>query len=188
MATSVDRYAPVFMPGDNPFPCPPTEKPGRPQSTGSQRVEHNQSAPACIDARLFLLLPVAALPQCELSVKVAQLLGLWGPWWCQECRDTDGLHCRSYGPIRVFFQDSCSWQSEGLSEFSVTLTTEQEHLLLILVNDETHFFCIVTKNCRLLIYCFKLANTIIMLFITSVSLLLLLFYSVDSNLGLLPYI
>ena len=32
-----------------------TEKPGRPQSTGSQRVRHYRSDPACIDARLFCL-------------------------------------------------------------------------------------------------------------------------------------
>ena len=47
-------------------------------------------------------------------MKVAQLLGLQGPWWHQVCKDTDCLCHRSYGPIRVFFQDSCSWQSEGL--------------------------------------------------------------------------
>ena len=38
-----------------------TEKPGRPQSTGSQRVRHNQSDPVQIEVRHFL--PVAALPQ-----------------------------------------------------------------------------------------------------------------------------
>ena len=64
------------------------------------------------DARLFL--PVAALPQGELSVKVAQLLGLQEPWWRQVCRDKDCLHHRSYGPIRVFFLASCSCRSEGL--------------------------------------------------------------------------
>ena len=37
-----------------------TEKPGRSQSTGSQRVEQEQSYPVLIDAKLFL--PVAALP------------------------------------------------------------------------------------------------------------------------------
>ena len=58
--------------------------------------------------------PVAALPQWELSMKVIQLLGLQGPWQHQVCRDTDCLCSRSYGPIRVFFQASCSWQSEGL--------------------------------------------------------------------------
>ena len=57
-----------------------TEKPGRPQSTGSQRVKHYWSHPVCIGARHFL--PVAALSQWKLSVKVAQLLGLQGPWLC----------------------------------------------------------------------------------------------------------
>ena len=89
-----------------------TEKPGRPQSTGSQRVGHNRSDPVHINASLFF--PVAALPQWELSMKVVQLLDLWGPWWHQVCRDTDCLHHRSYGPIRVFFQVSYSWQSDGL--------------------------------------------------------------------------
>ena len=32
---------------------PLTEKPGKPQFTGPQRVEHNLSNPACIDATLF---------------------------------------------------------------------------------------------------------------------------------------
>ena len=56
-------------------------------------------------------------------MKVAQLLGLQGPWQCRVSRDTDCLHPRGYGPIRVFFQASCSWQSEGLfgQSFSVAL-------------------------------------------------------------------
>jgi len=58
MATSIGQYTPVFLSGE---PLSLTEKPGRPQSIGSQRVGHDQSNPACIDARLFL--PVAALPQ-----------------------------------------------------------------------------------------------------------------------------
>ena len=99
MATSIGQYSPVFLPGE---PLSLTEKPGKPQSTGSKRVGRYQSDPACLDIRLFL--PVAALPQRGLSVNVAQQLGLWGPWRCQVCRDTDCLHCRSYGPIRVFFQ------------------------------------------------------------------------------------
>ena len=32
-----------------------TEKPGRPQSTGSQRVGHDRSDPVCIDTRFFCL-------------------------------------------------------------------------------------------------------------------------------------
>ena len=45
---------------------------------------------------------------------MVQLLGLWGLWRCQVCRDMDCLHHRRYGPIGVFFQASCSWRSEGL--------------------------------------------------------------------------
>ena len=55
-------------------------------------------------------------------MKVAQLLGLRGPWQHQVCRDPDCLCRRRYGPIRVFFfQASCSCQSEGLfgQSFSV---------------------------------------------------------------------
>ena len=37
---------------------------------------------------------------------MAQLLGLWRPWWHKMCRDTDCLCRKSYGPIRVFFEDS----------------------------------------------------------------------------------
>ena len=66
-------------------------------------------------------LPEAALPQWELSVKVVQLLGLWGLWRCQVCRDMDCLRCRSYGPIRVFFWASCSWRSEGLFGHSFSI-------------------------------------------------------------------
>ena len=109
MATNTGQYAPVFLPGELPSL---TEKPGRLQSTRSQRVGHYRSDPACTDARH--LFPVAALPQSELSMKVVQLLGLQGPWQRQVCRNTDCLHCRSSGPIRVFSQASCGWRSENL--------------------------------------------------------------------------
>jgi len=109
MATSIGQSAPVFFLGEPHFLI---ETPGGPQSTGMQRIRHYQSDPACIGARLFL--PVVALPQWELSVMVAQLLGLQGPWQCQVCRDMDCLHHRSYSSIRVFFPASCSWWSEGL--------------------------------------------------------------------------
>ena len=71
-------------------------------------------------------LPVAALPQWELNVKVAQLLGLQGPWQHQVCRDTDCLRHRSYGPIRVFSPACCSWRSEGLlgQSFSLALPVQ----------------------------------------------------------------
>ena len=80
---------------------PPTEKPGRPQSTGPQRVGHDWNDLACPDARLYL--PVAAPPQWGLTMKVVQLLVLWGPWQGQVCRDMDCLHSRSYCPTRVLF-------------------------------------------------------------------------------------
>ena len=59
-------------------------------------------------------------------MKVAPLLGLWGPWQRQVCRNTHCLCRRSYGPIRVFYQTSCSWQSEGLfgQSFSVALPVQ----------------------------------------------------------------
>ena len=50
MAISIGQYTPIFLPGDPPFL---TEKPGRPQSTGSQRVRRYRSDPARIDPRLF---------------------------------------------------------------------------------------------------------------------------------------
>ena len=52
MATSIGQHAPVFLPGEAPSL---TEKPGRPQTTGLQRVGHYQSDPAHIDARFFCL-------------------------------------------------------------------------------------------------------------------------------------
>ena len=117
MASSVGQYAPVFLPGE---PCSLSEKPGRPQSTGLQS-ETLQEWPCPHRHKTFL--PVAALPQWELSVKVAQLLGLRGPWQHPVCWDTDCLRPRSYGPIRVSFRASCSWRSEGLlgQSFSIAL-------------------------------------------------------------------
>ena len=99
MAMSTGQFASVFLPGEPPTL---TEKPGRPQSTGLQRVGHYCSNPACIDTRLFL--HVAALPQWELSVKLMQLLGLWGPWWQQVCRDTDCLALGVRALSEYFFE------------------------------------------------------------------------------------
>ena len=66
MATSIGQLVSVFFPGEPPSL---TEKPGRPRSAGWQRVGHYQSDSVHIDARRFL--PVAVLPQSELSMKVA---------------------------------------------------------------------------------------------------------------------
>ena len=74
-----------------------------------------------MDTRLFFA--CGSSVQWGLSMKVAQLLGSQGPWQRQVCSDTECFHCRSYGPIRVFFWASGSWRSEGLffKSFSITL-------------------------------------------------------------------
>ena len=79
------------------------------------RVAKSQTRPKwpCMH-RHKIFLPVAALPQWELNMKVAQLPGLQVPWWHQVCRNTVCLYRRNYGPIRVFLRASCSWRSEGL--------------------------------------------------------------------------
>ena len=82
------------------------------QAIVCRATELDRSKPAHTDTRLFFAL--AALPPSELGVKVAKLLGLQGPWQRQVCTDTDCLLCGSYGPLRVFFRASGSWQSEGL--------------------------------------------------------------------------
>ena len=51
MTTSIGQDTPVFLSGEPPSL---TEKPGRPQSTGSQRVRHYRSDPAYVNARHFL--------------------------------------------------------------------------------------------------------------------------------------
>ena len=63
----------------------------------------------CLFVCLFDCLPVAGLTQWGLTMKVVQLLGSRGPWWCQVWKDTDCLSCRSCGAIRVFFQAYGSW-------------------------------------------------------------------------------
>ena len=50
MVTSIGQYAPGFLPGK----CLSlTEKPGWPQSTGSQRVGHDRSDPVRINTDFF---------------------------------------------------------------------------------------------------------------------------------------
>ena len=64
MATSTGQYTPVFLPGE---PRSLTEKPGRPQSVGLQRVGHYQSNSVCIDVRLFFACgsPAPVTVECE---------------------------------------------------------------------------------------------------------------------------
>ena len=117
MATSLGQYAPVFLPGEHPSL---TEKPDRPQSTGSQRVGHDQSDPAHIKARLFCLWQLR--PQRELSMKVVQLLVLQGSWWLKVWRDMVCLLPWSYGFILSLFLSllySIRVQSEGNQKASL---------------------------------------------------------------------
>ena len=115
------QYAPVFLPGESPSL---TEKPSWPQSTGSQRVGHYQSNPARIDGRRFL--PVAALPQGELSMKMVYCLAFEDPggskWAGTWTASAEGLVTFS----ESFFRASCSWRSEGLfgQSFSVALPVQ----------------------------------------------------------------
>ena len=125
MATSIGQYTPVFLPAEAPL----WQKSLAGHSLRGCRIGQDLSDPAHINIRLFFFfffLPVAVLPQWELSVKVVQLLGLQGPWWHQVHKDTNCLRGRSYGPIRVFFWASCGWQSEGLfgQSFSIALPVQ----------------------------------------------------------------
>ena len=95
---SIGQYSSVFLPGEPSL----TEKPGRPQSTRPQKVGHDQIDPVHMDERLFL--PVVALPQYDLNMKMAQLLGLQGPWRSQVCRDTDCLTAGVMALSESFFE------------------------------------------------------------------------------------
>ena len=55
-------------------------------------------------------------------MKVVQLLCLWEPWQRHVYRDTDCLHCKSYGPVRVCFEPLVAGdQKASLASFSVAL-------------------------------------------------------------------
>ena len=116
MATSIGQYTSIFCLESS--PCWQRSLAGH-SLQGCKESGHNWSDPVRTDTRLFFTCGSSA--QWELCVKVAQLLGLQGPWWRQVCRDTDCLCCRSYGPIRGFFWAACSWWSEGLSGQSFSI-------------------------------------------------------------------
>ena len=123
MATSMDQ---IFQYSclENPSDREAWQATGhRPQPTGSQRVGHYWRDPAYINTSLCLPVGANKLAQVRVEMKVVHLLGQPGRWRHQMCRDTDCLHRRSCGPIRVFFWASGSWQSEGLfgQSFSIAL-------------------------------------------------------------------
>ena len=112
----ISPYTPLFLPGKLPAL---TEKPGRPQSTGLQRVRHCQSDPVCIATRLFCLWQFFFfffLPQCVKSE------GGTAAWLAGTLLALSvSLRHRTYGPIRVFSRAFCSWGSEGLFGLSFSI-------------------------------------------------------------------
>ena len=117
MATRIDQYTAVCLPGELPSL---TEKPGRPQSTGSQ--SQTQAKWPCMHRHETFFACGSSAP-VRVEGEGGPALGLRGPWRRQVCRDTDCLRRRSHGPI---FWASCSWQSEGLlgQSFSIALPVQ----------------------------------------------------------------
>ena len=107
MATSLGQYAPVFLPEESPSL---TEKPGRPQSTGLQRVGHDQNDPVHIE-KTFLACGSSTPVRVESDGDTAAWLAgtLVAP-----SVQRHGLPPRQELWPRVFFRASCSWRSEGL--------------------------------------------------------------------------
>ena len=80
MAASIGQYALVFLPGESPSL---TEKPGRPQSTGLQKLRHYRRNPGHIDSRLFFCLWLLCPSKS------------WAWRWssCLACGDPGGTKC-----------------------------------------------------------------------------------------------
>ena len=74
-----------------------------------------------IDARLYFVCGSSAPVRVECEGGTAAWLV--GTLVESSVQGHGRLHCRSYGPIRGFFQASCSWRSEGLfgQSFSIAL-------------------------------------------------------------------
>ena len=108
MATSIGQYTPVFLPGEPHL----TEKPGRPQSTMSQSWTWPKWPCLRRCNTFFCLWQIC--PSASWARKWLSCLACRDPGGVKCARDMDCLLCRRYGPIRVFFQASCNWQSEGL--------------------------------------------------------------------------
>ena len=102
------QHAPVFSPGEHPSL---TEKSGRRQSTGSQRVGHYRSDPVRIDADFFVACGSSAPVRVEHEGGAAAWIAYPGGIMCAETwtASTAGVTALS-----VFFRASCSRRSEGL--------------------------------------------------------------------------
>ena len=95
MVTRIGQYTPVFLPGREAWQATVY------RAVNSWTLPKQPCMHRCRFLFVYFFLPVAALPQWELSVKMAQLLGLRGPWKHQVCRDMDCVHPRSYGPVSL---------------------------------------------------------------------------------------
>ena len=96
MTTSIGQYTLVFLPEDTPSL---TEKPGRPQSTGSQRVGHDRSDPVRINTDFFACGSSAPVRVEREGGAAAWLVGTLAAPGVQG----HGLSPpQYYGPIRVF--------------------------------------------------------------------------------------
>ena len=108
MATSTGQYAPVFSPGEHPSL---TEKSGRRQSTGSQRVRHYRSDPVRIDADFFVACGSSAPVRGEHEGDAAAWLAYPGGI---KCAGTWTASTAGVMALSVFIRASCSRRSEGL--------------------------------------------------------------------------
>ena len=117
MATSIGQYTTVFLPGEHHL----REKPGRPQSTGPQRVGHDRSGPACVDARLIFAWGGSAPVRVEHESGTAAWVA--GTLAAPSVQRQELPLPKGVMALSVFFRASCSWWSEGLfgQSFSVAL-------------------------------------------------------------------
>ena len=118
MTTSIGQDTPVFLSGEPPSL---TEKPGRPQSTGSQRVRHYRSDPAYVNARHFLACGSSASLRVEHVGGTAAWLA--GTLVAPSVQGHGLPPPQELWPYHSFFQASCSWQSEGLFDQSFSVAS-----------------------------------------------------------------
>jgi len=116
MATSIGQYTSVFLPEELPSL---TEKPGRPPSTGSQRVGHYRSEPAFTGSRLFFAFGSSAPVRGECEGNTAAWLA--GTLAAPSLQGHGHPLPQELRPYQSLFWASCSWWSEGLfgQSFSV---------------------------------------------------------------------
>ena len=128
MATSIGWCTPVFLPGE-PFLW---QKPGRPQSTGLQRVRQDQSDPERINTRLIGFVLFCFLFVCLFCLWQLCPSESWARRWCSclACGGPGSAKCAriqtasAAGVMALsesFLRASCSWWSEGLFVQSLSL-------------------------------------------------------------------